>query len=851
MRQYHDIKDEYSDSILFFRLGDFYEMFGDDAKIASRILQITLTTRDKNSKDPIPMCGIPYFSSETYIKKLIDAGYKVAVCEQVEDPKEAKGIVKREVVRVITRGTYEPDNPKENSYIFSFFPDAGIHGIAIADISTGDFIVYESQEALTDEINRFDPKEILCPETLKNDISYREILKNQFTSFYEDYSFDYREAYRRLLEFFKVSTLDGFGCDRMDTAISAAGALISYLKDTQKSALSFKKIRVLNVTSYMFLDAVTKKNLELLANLRDATINESLLWVLDETLTPMGGRFLRDALLKPLIDIHELKKRYDTVETLFHDFESREELRNHLKKIQDLERLTFRLVKGNIDARDLIAMKASVTDMVDIKGLLNNAHDDYMTEIVRNIAEFTALIELIENSIVESPPHTIKEGGIIKPGLHPEIDEVREFSTKGKNLLSELEIKERKKTGINSLKIGYNRVFGYYIEVTKANLHMVPDHYTRKQTLVNAERFITEELKDYETKILGAEERLKTLEYHVFKEIVEKLMVYVDELMKTALSIATLDFLQSLSTVAKKYNYVKPDIHHDGEINIIGGRHPVLERISSIERFIPNDTYMDTEDNKLLILTGPNMAGKSTYMRQTALLILMAQIGSFVPADSAHIGIADRIFTRIGASDYLARGQSTFMVEMIETANILHNATDKSLILLDEVGRGTSTFDGISIAWALAEYIAHKLKARTLFATHYNELTELSLSINGVKNYNVSVKEWGDEIIFLRKITKGSADKSYGIQVARLAGIPETIIDRAHEVLTNLEKEELSDTGEPKFAGRKKKRLTEQLDLFAGMTNPAMAKLSHLDIDRLEPQEALRALRELKNMAKK
>ncbi len=848
MKQYYEIKGNYPDSILFFRLGDFYEMFGDDARKASRILHITLTTRDKSSENPLPMCGIPYFSSETYIKKLIIEGLKVAICEQVEDPSEARGIVKREVVRVITPGTYESENPKENTYILSFTSEGSIHGIALADVSTGDFIVYESDKPISDEINRFDPKEVLCPESLRTSIYYSEILKYTFTSFYEDYHFDIQEAYKRLLAFFKVSSLDGFGCEGLNTAISAAGALITYLQETQKGLLSFHRLRVFNTVSCMFLDGVTKKNLELLTNLKDNTREETLLQVMDETLTPMGGRFLTDAMLKPLIERDEIVKRHDSVETFFQDYRVREALRALLKDIQDVERLTSRLVKGTVDARDLMALKASVIEASEIKTLLKTSRNDYLNTLSDAISECGEMVTLIEKCITESPPPGVKDGGIIRAGFHPEIDELREISTKGKGFLTELEKKERERTGIQSLKVGYNRVFGYFIEITKTNLPMTPDHYVRKQTLANAERFITEELKDYENKILGAEERLKNIEYHVFREIVERVMVNGEELQRIASSIALLDFLQALSTVARKYNYTKPVIHSDGKIEITGGRHPVLERLAVSERFIPNDASMDMEENRLLIITGPNMAGKSTFMRQTALIVLMTQMGSFVPVESAHMGIVDRIFTRIGASDYLARGQSTFMVEMIETANVLHNATEKSLILLDEVGRGTSTFDGISIAWAVAEQLINRIKAKTLFATHYNELTELALTLNQAKNYNVSVKEWGDEIIFLRKITKGPADKSYGIQVARLAGLPEEVIVRAREILANLEKEELSDTGEPRFALKKRGKASEQLDLFAGMTNPAMAKLSQLDLEGLQPGEALDVLRELKRL---
>jgi DNA mismatch repair protein MutS len=599
----------------------------------------------------------------------------------------------------------------------------------------------------------------------------------------------------------------------------------------------------------MFLDAATQRNLELTHNLKDGSHEGTLLWVLDETLTSMGGRFLRSSVLKPLIDIQEIKKRLDAIEHLAEDYELLEEIRTSLRKIQDLERLSYRVSSKTANARDIIGIKNSITHLPKIRKTLNASKNLYLRLIAEEISEFSELKGLVEKSIVDNPPLSLRDGGIIKNGYNMDVDELRGISVKGKDFISELEMKERQRTAISSLKVGYNRVFGYYIEVTKANLHMVPDDYIRKQTLVGGERFITPELKKYEDKILGAEERLKNLEYQIFYGIVDEIQKESSNLTRTALAIASVDFLSSLTVVAKRHNYVKPSIDKLGVIEISEGRHPVLERISSDEKFIPNNTSMDTEDNRLLIITGPNMAGKSTFMRQVALIVLMSQIGSFVPASEAKIGIVDRIFTRIGASDFLTKGQSTFMVEMIEVANITHNATDKSLIVLDEVGRGTSTFDGISIAWAVAEYILNEIKARTLFATHYNELTELGLNHDGVKNYNVSVKEWGDEIIFLRKIEKGPADKSYGIQVARLAGLPEGIINRSKEVLANLEKEELDETGSPKFADRKTKKATVQLDLFSAVPDPIIKEIIKLDVQRLKPQEALEKLFELKRKA--
>jgi DNA mismatch repair protein MutS len=846
MKQYFNIKEKYKDAIVFFRLGDFYEMFGEDAEKASRILQIALTTRDKSKEEPIPMCGIPYFASESYISKLIKAGYKVAICEQMEDPKEAKGIVQRDIVRVITPGTHVPENPKENSYIISLFPSGDTHGIAVIDISIGSLIVYETMENIEDEMYRFEPREILIPQSIKDNIHYKESLNNFYTSIYDDWYFDYSEAYKTLLRHLKVSSLDGYGCDGMTAAISAAGALVNYLEDTQKETFSLKKVTTLRRDYYMFLDAATQRNLELTHNLKDNSRDGTLLWVLDETLTPMGGRYLRASVLKPLIDIHEIKKRQDAVEYLVEDYELLEELRTSLRKIQDLERLSAKVLSKSANARDIIAIKNSIAYLPKIKKSLSSSKDFYLSSVAEEISEFISLSKLIEKAIVDNPPISIRDGGIIRDGYNTDMDDLRDISIKGKDFIAGLEHKERQRTGISSLKVRYNRIFGYYIEVTKANLHMVPDNYIRKQTLVGGERFVTPDLKEYETKILGAEERLKNLEYQIFQEILDDMQNESDLLSKTASALSIVDFLASLSVVAKRYNYVKPSVNESGVIEIADGRHPVLERVPADERFIPNSIYIDNKDNRLLIITGPNMAGKSTFMRQTALIVIMAQIGSFVPASDAMIGIADRIFTRTGASDFLTKGQSTFMVEMIEVSNIIHNATEKSLILLDEVGRGTSTFDGISIAWAVAEYILNEINARTLFATHYNELTELSLTHDGVRNYNVSVKEWGDEIIFLRKIENGPADKSYGIQVARLAGLPEDIINRAKEVLANLEKEELNETGRPKFADRRTKKGSVQLDLFSSATESIITEIVNLDFKKLSPEDALSKLIEIR-----
>lgn len=852
MKQYFSIKELHEDAIVLFRLGDFYEMFGADAEKASRILQIALTTREKASDNPIPMCGVPYFAAESYITKLIRAGHKVAICEQMEDPKEAKGIVAREVVRVITPGTHAPENPKENNFIVSIFPLGRVHGVAAADISTGEFVVFETEKNIEDEVSRFEPREILLPASVRENIHYREVFPGYFISGIDDAHFDSLDAYRALLRHFRVSSLEGYGCESMPAAIAAAGALISYVEETQKSSAAFRKITAVQQTTHMFMDASTQRNLELTHNLRDGSREGTLLWVLDETLTPMGGRVMRSAVLRPLTDVAGIRRRLDSVEHLVTDFELLEELRTALRKIQDIERLATRVTAGTANARDLIALRQSLETLPKIRKSLATQKEAGIKAVAGMIEDFSAIRQLIEKGIAESPPGTIREGGIIKSGFNADVDAIREVSTRGKDLIADIESREKKRTGISSLKIGYNKIIGYFIEVTKSNLELVPDDYIRKQTLVSSERFVTPELKEYESRVLGSEERLKGLEYEVFQEILRTVAQKAGRLLAASEAIAAIDLLVSLAVTAKRYNYVKPVILEDDVIRIEDGRHPVLERVLAGERFIPNSTVLDTKEDILHILTGPNMAGKSTYMRQVALITLMAQMGGFVPASTATIGVVDRIFTRIGASDFLAKGQSTFMVEMIEAANIINNATSGSLIILDEVGRGTSTFDGISIAWAIAEHILRQIKARTLFATHYNELTELTLTTEGAKNYNVSVREWGDEIIFLRKIEEGPADKSYGIQVARLAGLPDSILARAKEVLSNLEKEELNESGKPRFAvsKTKTKRQKAQLDLFATARDSIADELAEIDAGKLSPDEALRMIIELQRKIK-
>ncbi|MBC8412304.1 MAG: DNA mismatch repair protein MutS [Nitrospira sp.] len=856
MRQYNDIKRNYPDSIVFFRLGDFYEMFGPDAVTAARVLQITLTSRDKGKENPMPMCGIPHFTSEGYIAKLVKAGHKVAICEQVSDPKESKGIVKREVVKVVTPGTHLPDNPKENNFILSFFRKDNIYGIAVADITTGEFTVYQTIDNLSDEVNRFQPREILYPVSLKQQPVVLE-LDDYYLTAHDDWYFDYIEAYRKLLKHFRVTSLEGYGCEGMLVAISAAGALINYLEETQmpananEGAFTFKTIKVLRRDSSMLLDAATIRNLEIACNMRTGGQEESLLWVMDQTLTPMGGRLARSWILNPLINVQNIKKRQDAVEAVLEYSESISLLQEDLKGIYDIERLTSRINGSTANARDLLALQHSIEVLPGLVEHIAKYQDPTLQSISERVDCMPEAVVMIADAIAEAPPVSLKEGGLIKEGYNAEIDELREIRNHGKDFIASIQTRERERSGISSLKVGYNRVFGYFIEVTKANITQVPEEYIRKQTLVNAERFITPELKEYEAKVLGADERLKNLEYEIFVEVREKVAEYSDRLQQTACAIAELDVLCSFALIAKQHSYERPLIEDSDVIQIIDSRHPVVEILSSGDRFIPNDVLIDSDKNNISIITGPNMAGKSTYMRQVALVILMAQTGSFIPAKEARIGVVDRIFTRIGASDMITRGHSTFMVEMIETANILNNATDRSLILLDEVGRGTSTFDGISIAWAVVEYISKQLKSRTLFATHYHELTELALTLDGIRNLNVAVKEWGDEIIFLRKIVEGGADKSFGIQVARLAGLPETALTRAREILSNLEKSELNELGAPKLAYSEGQETSQasgagQLDLFATQADPVMRELLGLDVMSMTPIEALNTLYEMK-----
>ena len=799
MQHYMETKKEYPDCILFYRLGDFYEMFFDDALTVSKELEITLTGKDCGLSERAPMCGVPFHAVDSYLYRLVQKGYKVAIAEQMEDPKQAKGLVKREVIRVVTPGTITSSqvlDETKNNYLMGIVYMDGIYGISTADISTGDFMVTEvdSDRELFDEINKFSPSEIICNNAFYMSGVDMDELKNRYQVVISalDSRFFGEESCRRILmEHFKVGALVGLGLEDYATGIIAAGAVMQYIYETQKSTLEhITTITPYSTGQYMVIDTSTRRNLELVETMREKQKRGTLLWVLDKTKTAMGARLLRACIEQPLIHRDEIIKRQNAVEELNMNYISREEICEYLNPIYDLERLIGRISYKTANPRDLIAFRSSLEMLPYIKRILGEFNSELLAELGRELDPLQDIFQLIGDAIVEEPPITVREGGIIKDGYNQEADKLRHAKTEGKNWLAELEAKEKEKTGIKTLKVKFNKVFGYYFEVTNSFKDQVPDYYIRKQTLTNAERFTTDELKQLEDIIMGAEEKLVSLEYDLFCEVRDKIGAEVIRIQKTAKSIAGIDVFCSLSVVATRRNYVKPSINDKGVIQIKNGRHPVVEQMMRDDMFVANDTFLDNGKNRLSVITGPNMAGKSTYMRQVALIVLMAQLGSFVPAQEADIGICDRIFTRVGASDDLASGQSTFMVEMTEVANILRNATRNSLLVLDEIGRGTSTFDGLSIAWAVIEHISNSklLGAKTLFATHYHELTELEGTIAGVKNYCIAVKEQGDDIVFLRKIVRGGADKSYGIQVAKLAGVPDSVIARAKEIA-----EELSD----------------------------------------------------------
>ena len=868
MKQYMETKSQYQDCILFYRLGDFYEMFFEDALTASRELEITLTGKNCGQEEKAPMCGVPYHAVEGYLNRLVAKGYKVAICEQVEDPKTTKGIVKREVVRIVTPGTNldtQALDETKNNYIMCIVYIADRYGVSVADISTGDYFVTEIPDSakLLDEIYRFSPSEIICNEAFYMSGVDMDGMKDRLgITIYslESWYFDDEVCRKKLLEHFEVSSFAGLGLADYDCGIISAGALLQYLLETQKNSLSnLTHITPYAAGKFMMIDSSTRRNLELCETLREKQKRGSLLWVLDKTKTAMGARTLRKYVEQPLIDKTEIIRRLDAVQELKEQAISREEIREYLSPVYDLERLITKIAYGSANPRDLTAFRSSLEMLPALLYILQEMKAELLKDLAVDLDPLEDLCILVKKAIREDPPIAMKEGNIINDGYNEEVDKLRRAKSDGKDWLAKLENDEREKTGIKNLKIKYNKVFGYYLEVTNSYKEMVPEYYTRKQTLANAERYITPELKELEDMILGAEDKLYALEYELYSEVRDLIASQIERIQKTAKAVAALDAFASLALVAERNNYVRPKINEKGVIDIKEGRHPVVERMIPNEMFISNDTYLDDKKHRISIITGPNMAGKSTYMRQTALIALMAQIGSFVPAKSANIGLSDRIFTRVGASDDLASGQSTFMVEMTEVANILRNATSKSLLILDEIGRGTSTFDGLSIAWAVIEYISDSrlLGAKTLFATHYHELTELEGKLSGVNNYCIAVKEKGDDIVFLRKIVKGGADKSYGIQVAKLAGVPDSVIQRAKELVEELSDADITAAVKDLTAPKKKQKITyDQLDM-AQMSlfdtvqdNDIIEEIKNLEIGNLTPMEALNILYNLQNKIK-
>ena len=857
MQQYMETKNQYKDCILFYRLGDFYEMFFDDALCVTKELELTLTGKSCGLDERAPMCGVPFHSAESYINRLVERGYKVAICEQVEDPKSAKGLVKREVIRVVTPGTNSFTSSLDetrNNYLMGIVSIEGKFGISVVDVTTGEYLMTEvdSVSKLLDEINKFTPSEIICNDTFyisgvdMNDLSSRlGIVISPLDPSY----FDKDSCQRALCRHFKVSTLEGLGFKEYAIGTIAAGSIMQYLEETQKCSLAhISHLLPYHTGKYMLLDRNTRRNLELVETLREKQKRGSLLWVLDKTKTAMGARKLRSSLEQPLIDKETILQRYDAIDELNQDVITREELREYLNPVYDLERLLSKISYKTVNPRDMIALESSLSMLPHIRLLCSNFKSDLFQDFTQNLDPLEDVYQLIHSAIVEEPPISVREGGIFKNGFNEEIDHLRNAKTEGKNWLADLETTEKEQTGIKNLRIKYNKVFGYYLEVTKSFVNQVPDTWIRKQTLTNAERYTTPELKEMEDTILGAEDRLYNLEYAVFCQLREEIFQQMDRIQQTASVIASIDMIASLAYVAEHNHYVRPKLNNKGILRIKDGRHPVIEQMIAHDMFIPNDTFLDEDSHRLVIITGPNMAGKSTYMRQTALIVLIAQLGSFVPASQADISLVDRIFTRVGASDDLASGQSTFMVEMTEVANILHNATKNSLIILDEIGRGTSTFDGLSIAWSVVEHIVDKklIGAKTLFATHYHELTELEGKLEGVQNYCIAVKEDGEDIVFLRKIVKGGADKSYGIQVAKLAGVPEQVLIRAREIADQLEnKDALSLDGvvNQMAVSSPGEKTMNQLSIFDTMgndqTDDILFELRDIDLSRVTPMDAM------------
>ena len=872
MKVYCETKEKYKDCILFYRLGDFYEMFFEDALIASKELEITLTGKDCGLEERAPMCGVPFHAVDGYLNKLVSKGYKVAICEQLEDPKQAKGLVKRDVIRVVTPGTNldaQALDESRNNYLMCIVCMEDRYGLSVADISTGEYLVTEldSEKKLLDEINKFSPSEIICNHSFYvSGVDIEDMKERLHISIFslDSWYFDDALCARNLMEHFHVSSLSGLGLDAYSCGIIAAGALLQYLIETQKTSIAnLTALTPYSISKYMVLDSSTRRNLELCETLREKNKRGSLLWVLDKTKTAMGARMLRRYLEQPLIEKEEIMQRLDAVEELKDNAITREELREYLNQVYDLERLISRISYQTANPRDLVAFKTSLSMLPHIKYIMKSLQSPLLVQLQEEMDELADLFALVDTAIVDEPPISIRDGGFIKEGYNEEVDRLRHAKTEGKSWLAKLEAEEREKTGIKTMKVKYNKVFGYYLEVTNSYKDMVPDYYTRKQTLTNAERYITPELKELEETILGSEDKLTALEYDLYVEVRGKIADEILRIQKTAHAIAGVDVFASLALVAERGNYVKPSINEKGVLDIKNGRHPVVEKMIPNDMFIANDTYLDNGKSRISIITGPNMAGKSTYMRQTALIVLMAQIGSFVPADAAKIGLVDRIFTRVGASDDLASGQSTFMVEMTEVANILRNATRNSLLILDEIGRGTSTFDGLSIAWAVVEYISNPklLGAKTLFATHYHELTELEGKLSGVNNYCIAVKENGDDIVFLRKIIQGGADKSYGIQVAKLAGVPDMVIERAKELAEELTNADITvhvqggDAEGQKVRKAKTQKYDQvdmdQMSLFDTVSDSDVLKeLQELEVSTMTPLDALNTLYRLQNKLK-
>ena len=871
MKQYNEIKAANPGTILLYRMGDFYELFNEDAKVAASLLGITLTKRNHGGADPTPLAGFPHHALDRYAHKLVKAGYRIAICEQVEDPKKAKGIVKRDIIEVITAGTGMDDtfiSEDSNNYIASLYNTGDEWGISFCDLSTGEFatIVTDSTN-LQDEIARIDPSEVLFPENL-SDSTVIETVKEFFTvkcfTPLDDYKFDLEKTENVLKEHFAVNSLNGLGLEGKESSIRASGALLSYIKFQKRSDLKhIANIKVDSGRSSAQLDPATIRNLELLKPIHSDETGGTLISVMDKCSTTMGSRMMKKWIVRPLTDVGAINQRLDAVEWFRKELFVRSELESLLKSVSDLERVIGRVVVQRANGRDLASLRDSLKQFPGIIETLKETPSFLLKNLVLALSGFDEILDKLTTTIVDEPPVSIKDGGIIRDGVSDELDNLRDAATNGKEWIAQLQQKEREATGIDSLKIGYNKVFGYYLEASKIHSEKIPDYFIRKQTLVNAERYITPELKEMEATVLGAEEKLGDLEYELFVALREEISNHCEHIQRAAETIAIIDVLSALGRIASEQNYCRPELNESCDMAIVDGRHPVVEQMSS-DPFVPNDTKFITDERQLLIITGPNMAGKSTYLRQNALIALMAQMGSFVPASEAKIGIVDRFFTRIGASDRLARGQSTFLVEMIEVANILHNATDRSLVLLDEVGRGTSTFDGVSIAWAVSEYIHNNSgsRARTLFATHYHELTELETLLPRCANLHISVKEYNDTIIFLRKIVEGGSSHSYGIQVAKLAGVPDSVIDRAKEILSNLEGMEFTADHRPNLAKGSvvedsHKRGTEQvenenvieniqLSIFDNEEHPVLEELRNKDIYRMTPLEALNFLAELK-----